>query len=370
MTPQLIQEGKAEFHVANAFYNPKAKLARDLGILAATIYRSEYGSLKVLDAMTGGGVRSLRYTLESQADFVWANDSNFEVAPVLEQNLGQLPSDSYRITYQDANRVFFDCYLREDFYDLVDIDCFGSPAPFLNACLNATVINGLIYVTSTDGRTFTGHALKNCLSDYGACGRNHPAGHEQGLRMLIGKVQQFAATRGFGVDPVFSFFSGQTYRVMLRLVSKQRLTPENYGFLGYCSHCGNYQTIAWRDLGRSHCPHDGRCLTLSGPMWLGALHDGERCDRYHELAQQWNWKAPARLLRLMQTEAEMPPYFLKLGEIGRQGQLDIPKRANLIETLQTWGYRATPTHINAEAIKTDADMQTCVRAAQFLGNLA
>jgi tRNA (guanine26-N2/guanine27-N2)-dimethyltransferase len=88
------------------------------------------------------------------------------------------------------------------------------------------------------------------------------------------------------------------------------------------------------------------------------------CDRYHHLAKQWHWKSAARLLEQMQTEAEMPPYFLKLGDIGRQGQLDIPKRAYLIETLQDWGYRATPTHVNAEAIKTDADMQTCVRAAK------
>jgi tRNA (guanine26-N2/guanine27-N2)-dimethyltransferase len=364
MNTQSVQEGKATFQVGNAFYNPNAKLARDLGILAATDYRQTFGTLRVLDAMTAGGVRSLRYTLESQADYVWANDSNPEVAPLLEQNLEQLERDRYRITYQDANRVFFDCYLREDFYDLVDIDCFGSPAPFLNASINATVINGLIYLTSTDGRSFTGHALRNCLSDYGACGRNHPAGHEQGLRILIGKMQQFAATRSFGIEPVFAFFSGQTYRIMLRLVTKLRLTPENYGFLGYCCHCGNYQTIPWRDLGKFACPHDGRSLTVSGPMWLGNLHDAEMCDRYHHLAKQWHWKSAARLLEQMQTEAEMPPYFLKLGDIGRQGQLDIPKRAYLIETLQDWGYRATPTHVNAEAIKTDADMQTCVRAAK------
>ncbi len=357
-------EETVEFQVGDAFFNPNAKLARDLGILAAIAYREDHGSLRILDAMTACGVRSLRHLTESQADFVWANDSNPDIKPTLEHNLSQCDPNRYRITYQDANRAFLDCHLRDDFYDFVDVDCFGSPAPFLNACLGATVLNGLIYLTSTDGRSFTGHALKNCLSDYGACGRNHPAGHEQGLRILIGKIQQFAATRGFGIEPIFSFFLGQTYRVMLRFVSRARLTPENYGFLGYCSHCGNYQAIAWKDLGRSRCPHDQYNLTLSGPMWLGALHETERLDRYITLAQQRNWKSAIRLLMLLKAEVDIP-YFLTLGEIGERGSLDIPKRSYLIQTLQNSGYQASATHVTGEAIKTDADMQTCIRAAQI-----
>jgi tRNA (guanine26-N2/guanine27-N2)-dimethyltransferase len=356
-------EETVEFQVGNAFFNPNAKLARDLGILAATVYRKDHGSLRVLDAMTACGVRSLRHFTESQADFIWANDSNPEISNILEHNLSQVSSDRYRISYQDANRVFMDCQLRDDFYDLVDVDCFGSPAPFLNGCLGATVLNGLIYLTSTDGRSFTGHALKNCLSDYGACGRNHPAGHEQGLRILIGKIQQFAATRGFGIEPIFSFFSGQTYRVMLRFVSKAKLTPENYGFLGYCSHCGNYQAIAWRDLGRSRCPHDQHNLTMSGPLWLGALHESAMIDRYITLAEQRHWKSASRLLTRLKSEIDIP-YFLTLGEIGERGSMDIPKRSYLIQTLQDLGHRASATHVTGEAIKTDADMQTCIRAAQ------
>ncbi|MGB7444326.1 MAG: tRNA (guanine-N1)-methyltransferase, partial [Coleofasciculaceae cyanobacterium] len=227
----------------------------------------------------------------------------------------------------------------------------------------ATKIGGLLYLTSTDGRTATGHLPDNSLSVYGAYARSHPAAHEQGLRLLIGSTQQQAASKGLGIQPVFSLFSGQTYRVMLRLLKNQSLTTENYGFLGYCHHCGNYQIVSWRKLGKIICPHDSKPLTLSGPMWLGSLHNQQYLGRLLALAQKWNWLERVQLLKVMTGEADLPPYFYTLSEIGRRGKIDIPKRSHLIERLQDMGYRASPTHINAQAIKTNADITICIAAA-------
>lgn len=221
-------EGKAKFVVGNAFYRHSSPLARDLGVLAAAVYRADTGKLQVLDAMAGCGVRSLRYWLESQADWVWVNEGNPELSPILQQNLEEaIAAECCQITHLDANQVFFDCYNRSNFYDLVDIDCFGSPAPYLSTSLWAIKIGGLLYLTSTDGRTATGHSASSSLSVYGAYARAHPAAHEQGLRLLIGAVQQQAGAKGLGIEPVFSLFVNQTYRVMLRLVKPQSLTAQN-----------------------------------------------------------------------------------------------------------------------------------------------
>jgi len=365
-------EGKATFNTGSAFYNPNAETVRDLAVLAAAVYRRDRGRLRVLDAMAGCGVRSLRYVLESQADFVWSNDSNSDIQTVLRSNLARsLKVEQYQISDQDAIRVFFNCYNRQDYFDLVDVDGFGSPVPFVHACLSACAIGGLIYLTSTDGRTVTGRAPENCVADYGAYARIHPAVHEQGLRLILGNVQQQAASRGLGIKPMFSYFTGQTYRVMVRLVSSIQLTEQNYGFLGFCHECGTYQKVEWRKLGRSQCLHDRRSLVLSGAMWLGNLHDRNQLARMIELATEWGWSSRIRLLELMQAEAEMPPYFYTLGEIGRRGKLNIPKSSYLIQTLQDWGYRASLTHLDREAIKTDADLPTCIRAAKsYLVGLA
>ena len=155
------REGQAEFQVGDAFYNSDSKYVRDLGILTATVYRQEHGSLRVLDALAGSGVRSLRYWQESQADYLWVNEGNPQLNSILQQNLTAMSrrrpyaiaAECYRITHQDAHRVFFHCYQEQDYYDLVDVDCFGSAVPYLSSMLWATKIGGLMYLTSTDGRT-------------------------------------------------------------------------------------------------------------------------------------------------------------------------------------------------------------------------
>ena len=358
------QEESAKFQIGKAFYNPQSKLVRDLGILAAKVYKQDRGSLRVLDALAGCGIRSLRYWQESNADYLWVNEANPDNSLILQQNLAEaIASGHCQITHQDAHRVFFKCYEDRDYYDLVDVDCFGSAVPYLSTMLWATKIGGLMYLTSTDGRTLTGHLPENSIQAYGAIARSHPAAHEQALRLLIGSTQQQAATKGLGVEPVFSLFTGKTYRLMMRLVSKPNLTNNNYGFLAYCHSCGNYQTIAWRKLNKITCTCSHAAITVSGAMWLGELHNRQQIERFIILAQQLGWQKVVELLSLMQNEIDLPPYFYKLGEIGHRGKIDIPKRSHLIEALQDQGYQAAATHINLQAIKTNADLETCIAIA-------
>lgn len=370
----LHQEGKAQFQIEEAFYRPHSKVGRDLAVLAAAVYKAKHGELRVLDAMTGCGVRPLRYQLEAGADWVWANEGNPELQRTLTKNLsaGMRPR-SYRITHQDANQIFFSCYQQRDFYDLVDIDSFGSPVPFLSTGIWATKIDGLLYLTNTDTRTTGGHNPERSIQAYGAYARSHPAVHEQGLRLIIGSVVQQAATKGLGVEPVFSLFNGQIHRVMLRLVVNQPWPADDYGFLGYCHTCGEFQTMSWRQLGQLFCKccshyskNKGSTypISVSGPLWLGNLHDENMLDAMATQAQAWGWTKRVKLLKIMQAEATMPPYFFKLGEIGRYGKLDIPQRDRLIQALRDRGYRATLTHLDFEALKTDATMATCIQVAK------
>ena len=361
------QEGQVRFQVGSAFYRPTSQLARDLGVLAAAIAQQNHGQLRVLDVTTGCGVRALRYGVESQATWIWANDANPEVAATLSQNLAPLGS-GVRTTHWSANQVFFDCHQRQDYYDLVDLDNFGSPAAHLSACLQATRLGGLIYLTSTDSRNVAGHDPEASLRHYGAYARSHPAAQEQGLRLLIGAVLQQAMMQGWTVQPIFSLFQGQIYRVMVQLTT-QPAVLEHQGFLGHCHACGHYQTVGWRGLSRAHCPAHAipEPLTLSGPMWLGSLHDLSWLERMTRLAQAWDWSTRVTLLRLMQAEAELPPYFFTLAEIGRRGKMDIPGRDLLIQTLQAQGYVASPTHIDPQAIKTTAPFETCLQIAKQLG---
>ncbi|MEM6716464.1 MAG: tRNA (guanine-N1)-methyltransferase [Cyanobacteria bacterium P01_C01_bin.147] len=370
-SPSRCSEGQARFQVGQAFYRVQSRLGRDLAVLAAAVDRQERGMLQVLDVMSGCGVRSLRYALEAQADFVWANEGNSDLHDLLTQNLaGSLQDDTFRITHRDANAVFFECYQQRDFYDLVDIDSFGGGMPYLSTGLWATKLGGLLYVTSTDTRTTGGHNPEQSVQLYGAYARPHPASHEQGARLLIGSVMQQAAARGLAVHPVFAYYNGHVHRVMLRVTTGAPWPAEQYGFLGYCHHCGHYQTLSWRQLGRALCGHGEHApggppqpLSISGPMWLGQLHDVTFLSKMLNLVEPWSWLATADLLALMVNEAMLPPYYFTLPEIGRRGRMDIPKRDRLMSALRDRGFQVSRTHFDAQAIKTDAAIVDCIAAA-------
>lgn len=360
-------EGQAQFQVRQAFFRPQSRIVRDLGVLAAMVHRDRQGQLRVLDAMAGSGVRSLRYWVEAKADSLWVNDSDPDLESELRANLeGAIASQVAQVTCQDANRVFFDCYGRQDYYDFVDVDCFGSALPYLSTSLWAVAIHGLLYITSTDIRTVAGHPPGSSVVTYGAYARHHPAIHEQGLRIVLGTLHREAAQKGLGIQPLFSLFTGQTYRLMVRLLPKPTLSPSTYGFLGYCHRCGSYQSVDWRDLGRSHCSHDQHPHSVSGPLWLGALHHQDFLEAMRDRAQSQDWQKADTLLHLLSMEVSLPPFFYMLGEIGRRSGQDIPGRSRLIQALQDAGFSASPTHFNPQALKTNADLPTCVQIARHL----
>jgi len=351
------QEGAVSFQVGGAFFRPQGRIVRDLGVLAAALHRQQCGRLRVLEGMAGCGVRSLRYAVESGADFVWCNEGNPDLAPVIGENLRSVKQ--CRISHEPARRVFARCMAAQDDYNFIDLDGFGDPLGELPYALGAMPLGGWLYLTSTDGRSLTGHLPPEQLPAFGGIARVHPAGHEQGLRILLGALQRQAATMGYGIRPGFAYFTGETYRILVQLTQRRQFNPQTYGWLGYCHHCGDYQVIPWRRLGRCSCPQDQQPLTLTGPMWLGPLHDPLWVEQMGELAAAWQWRDVVQLLACFAAEAMLPPYFYPLRAIAQGMKGDLPKRSHLIAQLQAQGYAATATHINPEAIKTTASLAVC-----------
>ncbi len=360
------QEASARIRVGDAFFRPQARPARDLGVLAAQVYRQRQGHLRVLDVMSATGIRSIRYWHEAGASFVWANDANSDLQAQLHQNLASNGlKHQVRVTALAANRLFAHCLMEGDDFDLVDVDTYGTGAAQFAACLQAVGSQGLLYYTTTDGRGTTGHDWALGLRAYGAIARSHPSAQEQGLRLVIASLLKAAWQQGFGLRPLFSYFQGQTFRVMVQRT--RSLNPaSDLGFLGYCHACGHYQCVQPQRLGRSPCAACGQPLSLSGPLWLGPLHDRNWLVAMQQSAIERGWRAIAQCLSLFQGEVDLPPWLFPLGELGRRGKLDPPPRDLLIAALKQQGFCAAPTHLKADALKTDASLAICVKAAQAI----
>eukprot|EP00262_Sarcandra_glabra_P004818 TRINITY_DN16054_c0_g5_i1.p1 TRINITY_DN16054_c0_g5~~TRINITY_DN16054_c0_g5_i1.p1 ORF type:complete len:438 (+),score=41.41 TRINITY_DN16054_c0_g5_i1:23-1336(+) len=376
-----------EFETGDSFFRSESAVGRDLAILSASMYKKSKGSLRVLDAMCGCGIRSLRYLAQARADFVWANDANEEYRKTIVSNLSHEVRVSVEgdrrwvVTHLDANRVLAESYIQRDFFDLVDVDSFGSGTSWLGSAFSALKLDGLLYITSTDGYSSGGHRPHHSLASYGAYVRPMPYSNEVGLRMLIGGAAREAAAMGFYLLPLFSYYSyhGPVFRVMLR-VNRGKL-PENsyYGFISYCNRCGNSQAISWGKLGQICCPCSNgevsHSLVVSGPLWTGPLHDSVYVTDMLKLAEQWGWASSGtegldleKLLKQMidESDPKLPFGYIKLDEVASRAKVNSPPLRAMMSALHKEGYAVSRSHIASNAIKTNCPMAKCIQIAREL----
>uniref|UniRef100_A0A2N9J6K0 tRNA (guanine(26)-N(2))-dimethyltransferase n=1 Tax=Fagus sylvatica TaxID=28930 RepID=A0A2N9J6K0_FAGSY len=377
-----------EFQAGETFFRHESATGRDLGVLAAYLHKKSKSKLRVLDALCGCGIRSLRYLVEAEADFVLANDGNDEYRRIISENLcrSRVPrgfgDDERRwaVTHFDANRLMTECYLQRDLFDLIDVDSFGSDSSFLRSAMNALKLDGLLYITSTDGYTSGGHRPSHSLAAYGAYVRPMPYSNEVGLRMLIGGAVKEASVLGYSVTPLFSYYSyhGPVFRVMLRLNRGKLVDDRYYGFISYCHQCGNSHSFSWDQLGQISCPcSDSKVsssLVVSGPLWTGPLHDAAYVTEMLNLAEQRGWVGSGKgthlekLLKQMVDESDpnLPIGYIKMDEVASRAKINSPPLMTMMSTMHKEGYAASRSHIASNAIKTNCPMTVCIRIAKNL----
>nr|XP_023872465.1 tRNA (guanine(26)-N(2))-dimethyltransferase isoform X1 [Quercus suber] len=349
-----------EFETGDTFFRHESATGRDLSVLAASLYKKSKSKLRVLDALCGCGIRSLRYLVEAEADFVLANDANEEYRRIISENLSRfergfgVSERKWVVTHFDANRVMAECYLQRDFFDLIDVDSFGSDSSFfLRNAMNALKLDGgLLYVTSTDGYSSGGHRPHHSLAAYGAYVRPMPFSNEVGLRMLIGGAVREASVLGYNVTPLFSYYSyhGPVFRVMLQINRGKLVDDRYYGFISYCHQCGNSDTISWDKLGQISCPcSDSKVSSspvVSGPLWTGPLHDAAYVTEMLNLAEQWGWVGSGKgtnlekLLKQMVDESDprLPFGYIKLDEVASRAKVNSPPLMTMMSTIHKVTY--------------------------------
>ncbi|XP_054796715.1 uncharacterized protein LOC129302068 isoform X1 [Prosopis cineraria] len=372
-----------QFETGEAFFRSESATGRDLGVLAAALHKKSNGSLRVLDALCGCGIRSLRYLEEAGADFVVANDGNDSYRSTIVENLSRANNCSenerrWEITHLEANRVMTDYYLQKNFFDFIDIDSFGSDSSFLRSAIISLKLGGLLYVTSTDGYSSGGHRPHHSLAAYGAYVRPMPYSNEVGLRMLIGGAAREAAVLGYHITPLFSYYAyhGPVFRVLLRLNRGKLHNNRHYGFIGYCHQCGNSKEFSWDELGQLSCSCSNSkvstSLVVSGPLWTGPLHDAAYLMDMLYLAQQWGWVDGmdnlGKLIKLMMDESDpkLPFGYIKLDEMASRAKMNSPPLRTLMSAIHKKGFAASRSHIASNAIKTNCPMTECISIAKEL----
>ncbi|NPA47529.1 MAG: tRNA (guanine(10)-N(2))-dimethyltransferase [Thermococci archaeon] len=369
-----IIEGEAELFVPRApriydapvFFNPIMRLNRDVSILCARILRPK----TVLDAFSATGIRGIRYALEADAEEVWMNDISRDAFELMLKNSrlnfpralqvgvgGRVVlihgGSILVLSKEDANRLMSDKFR---YFDLVDLDPFGSPVEYLDAALRSVKRKGVVAVTATDTGVLCGAYGRACLKKYLARPVRGELCHEAGLRILIGTIVRYAAKYDLGVEVVLAYYRDHYFRVFLRLRSGAKWALKSLGMLGYLYYTGpgrfEYETAFLPSREGAY-----------GPMWMGKLKDEESVKRIHEECRNCGFigRDTCEFIELLHEELDVP-FFYDTHSLAREFGTQVPKVSTLIERLRELGFEATKTHLSPTAFKTTGGLADVMKA--------
>lgn len=105
----------------------------------------------------------------------------------------------------------------KNFFEVVDLDPYGSANPFLEGAISSLANNGLLCVTFTDMAVLCARAPHVCFYKYGAAPLGKPYCHEQALRMVLYMINSMANRHGKRVEPLISLTVDFYVRLFMRI---------------------------------------------------------------------------------------------------------------------------------------------------------
>lgn len=368
-----LQEGLARFVVPQElFFNPRARLARDFGVIALRAEADlQERRLQVIDLMAGVGTRGIRYAMEAPVERLVLNDGNPEAVEAIRRNIALnaiSPEVQIEVTCEQVHRLCYAIRLRDEHFDWVDLDAFGSPSVYWHAASLAPRWGGVLYLTATDMAALCGKLREPAVRHYGAVPRPWECGDEIGARVLLGALQQSAGERGLYWQPLFVLDEGYAMRIAVRLHYGSGEFPVNQiGWMVKCMGCYSQTTLLLHvTVGRCRvCGSEE--VQWAGPLWTGSLYDSEFLHLMSVEARKAYYQAVLRQLRLMVDEASSPAGYYCASELGKRTHLShLPPVDALIQRLRQAGYEASRTHFETAAFKTNAPYPIVQQIAQQL----
>jgi tRNA (guanine26-N2/guanine27-N2)-dimethyltransferase len=341
----LLREGAITFEAEGAFYNPKMKLNRDIGVaMARTLGICDY-----LDALSASGIRGLRMSKEAGVEKTTLNDFSPRAYELIVRNVAANQLQGCRACNCNANVL-----MHSRHFEAVDLDPFGSPSPFLSAA--AASARSYLFITATDTAPLCGAHLKSGIRKYMARPLNTDYHREMGARILLGLAARELARLDKAMQPLLTHATQHYLRTYLRVCKGAAPADrclQEMGYLEHCFKCGSFRVL------EEPCP-DGRCrvcgeaTSLAGPLWLGKIQEPEIIGPAQEMLKD---NRPAeRLLDSCAREIDAPMYYDHHSICERLGTTP-GKIEVLLEALRSRGYNASRTHFCGVGIKTDAPIQ-------------
>jgi len=349
---------------APVFYNPLMELNRDLAVVALQTYQKMFKKrILACEPLTGCGVRGVRLAREVEGVHkVVINDISPEAAELAQFNVkNNRVAEQVEVLNEDANLLLSKYAAPRKRFDYVDLDPFGSPAPYMDSAVRALRNGGLLALTATDMAPLCGVHPKACVRKYGGKPLRTEYCHELALRLLIGCLAFTAAKHDVGIHMVFSYSAYNHVRAYAILSYGAKEADENIRAMGHvlhCFECLHRETV----LGivqflKRDCPECGSRLHASGPLWLGKMWDERFCVRMQKEAKEKNLHRRTEVIKLLSLavrEVEAPITYYVVDKLCDKLGLPVPPMSRIVAELKKAGFQAVPTHFSTKAVRTDA----------------
>ncbi|HEX2107482.1 MAG TPA: tRNA (guanine(10)-N(2))-dimethyltransferase [Nitrososphaera sp.] len=337
-----------------AFFNPAAKLNRDLSILAYSSFAASSGKKTFADSFTGIGARGLRVAVEVPAiEQVYCNDINGVAIEAAKEaaNLNSVTGRCY-FSVDEVCRFLVNGDKEGDRYSIVDLDPFGTPARYIDCVLRSVLDGGLVSITATDTAVLWGVYPKVCLRRYYGRPLNNVYGNETAIRVLLSLTALTASRLDLGIYPVFVHATKHYLRVYAKISVSSSQANEVYNNMGYvmhCSQCGH--RFNTKECGKGKCELCSAGLCIGGQLWTGHLHDKEFVKKMLEQDPDNQCK---KVLEAAAEEASEIPYYFRADEISSKLKSNTLPIERILEKLHAAGFVASKTALNTSAFKTNA----------------
>lgn len=204
----------------------------------------------------------------------------------------------------DAAALLYQHRTEQERVDVVDLDPYGTAAPFIDGAVQAVADGGLLCVTCTDLAVLAGgNYPEKCFANYGGVGARAEYSHEAALRLVLNTISTSATRYGRYIEPLLCLSIDFYVRLFVRVHSGQQQVKHvmaNHGPVYVCTYCQSHNAQPLGKVVRrtkedgkiiedfkfasgppmdSKCEHCGQNSLVAGPMWLGSLHSKPFLER-------------------------------------------------------------------------------------------
>ncbi len=355
------------------FYNPRMHLNRDVSVVLLSAILKRRPIQNICEPLAGCGVRTLRYLRECSDNMsAMMFDANPIAVAVTQKNIEiNGLNDRATVKQGDARTLLLTESINK-WFDFVDIDPFGTPAPFLNASVQSMSFRGgLLAVTATDMPVLCGVHPDVAQRRYGGLSLRSSISQEIGVRLLIGLSFIVGGMNDFCVKPLAVLSADHYVRVWLWLDADRSAVDDashHMGIIRYCSTCMQVDSVPLQHIyDKYEFIHAlNRCsgtLYTAGPLWIGELYDPTLLQIAEDIMREHHELQPRarRLISLMHAESSLTKHvYIDTHTLcDRYGYIP-PSITTVIQGLTEAGHRVSRTSFRPTAIRTDAPVAAVV----------